>query len=202
VDLSQTPVIAPNFRFIGSSCSGTRCTFESLAAGATVVLEAVSDSFRNNTNRSVTLLFAASSSDTDYASSSNQVTIERSLPALQKCISIDEGWGDVIAVSGFGCFIATAAYGSPLEPHVVVLRAFRDRYLRRSGLGRAFIRFYYRHSPPVAAVVAQHEWLRFLVRAMLTPLVLAVAFPARALALMVVTLALVLGSRRRKPVPR
>jgi hypothetical protein len=80
------------------------------------------------------------------------------------------------------CFIATAAYGSPLEPHVLALREFRDSYLQRTALGRAFIGFYYRHSPPLANVIAEHAWLRFLVRMVLTPLVLAIAFPFRALA--------------------
>ena len=69
---------------------------------------------------------------------------------------------------------------------MVALREFRDRYLQRSAVGRAFIRFYYRYSPPVAAVIAEHDWLRFLVRMLLTPLVLAIAFPLRAGALLAV----------------
>jgi uncharacterized repeat protein (TIGR01451 family) len=199
VDLSQTPVIAPNLRFTGTNCSGTRCVLGSLAAGASSSLEVTSDSFSNNKDRSVTLLFSTSSSDTDYSASNNQLTIERSLPALQKCISVDEGWDDVIAASGFRCFIATAAYGSPLEPHVVALREFRDRYLRRSAAGRAFIRLYYRYSPPVAAVIAEHDWLRFMVRMLLTPLVLAIAFPLRAAVLLAILLALIsqCAGRRR-----
>jgi hypothetical protein len=88
------------------------------------------------------------------------------------------------------CFIATAAFGSSLEPHVVALRQFRDRYLQGSTLGRAFIRFYYRHSPPIAAVIAKHDGLRFLVRMLLTPLVLAIAFPVRALLLVALVIAL------------
>lgn len=191
VDLSQTPTIAPNLRFTGTNCSGTRCVLGSLVSGASSSLEVTSDSFSNSKDRSVTLLFATSSGDTDYSTTNNQLAIERSLPALQKCISVDEGWDDVIAASGFRCFIATAAYGSPLEPHVVALREFRDRYLARSAAGRAFIRFYYRYSPPVAAVVAEHDWLRFLVRMLLTPLVLAMAFPLRAGVLLAVLLVLV-----------
>jgi hypothetical protein len=96
------------------------------------------------------------------------------------------------------CFIATAAYGSPLEAHVQVLRAFRDRYLQRSALGRAFIGFYYRHSPPIAAVIAAHDWLRLLVRMLLTPLVLAIAFPLRALMLAALAAATLLAMNRRR----
>jgi hypothetical protein len=95
------------------------------------------------------------------------------------------------------CFIATAAYGSPIEPHVRVLREFRDRYLQRTAPGRAFIRFYYRHSPPVAAFIAEHAWLRSLVRMLLTPLVLAIAFPQRALMFLALAATLLLVMYRR-----
>jgi len=70
-----------------------------------------------------------------------------------------------------GCFIATAAYGSAMEPHVKVLREFRDRYLLPWGTGRALISFYYRHSPPLARAIGTSRFLRFTARMALFPLV-------------------------------
>jgi len=78
---------------------------------------------------------------------------------------------------GGGCFIATAAYGSYLDPHVRSLRRFRDQTLMRSRVGRAFIAWYYEVSPPVAQYIEQHEALRVLTRLALTPVVLAVEAP-------------------------
>ena len=73
--------------------------------------------------------------------------------------------------SGGGCFIATAAYGSLLEPHVVLLREFRDTYLLTNDPGRTFVSFYYTYSPPIADFIAESELLKFMVRMMLLPLV-------------------------------
>lgn len=69
-----------------------------------------------------------------------------------------------------GCFIATAAYGSPLERQVVILREFRDRYLLPTSWGRAFVAFYYEHSPPLARFIEQREWAKGAVRLGLLPL--------------------------------
>ncbi|MBP1762132.1 MAG: putative rane protein, partial [Firmicutes bacterium] len=69
------------------------------------------------------------------------------------------------------CFIATAAFGSKLQPAVVLLRHFRDQYLLTNVPGRAFVDFYYRHSPPIAAYIANSEPLKALVRILLLPLI-------------------------------
>jgi hypothetical protein len=82
-----------------------------------------------------------------------------------------------IDVGGGGCFIATAAYGSALHPHVNALRQFRDNHLKQTEVGRAFISLYERLSPPFAAVIAKHETLRFATRLVLAPLVYAVVCP-------------------------
>ena len=93
---------------------------------------------------------------------------------------------------GGSCFIATAAYGSYLHPKVRVLRDFRDHYLLTNGPGRAFVTLYYRLSPPLADFIARYAALRLLTRLLLTPLVLAVAYPTVS-ALLLLLLATLVG---------
>ena len=62
------------------------------------------------------------------------------------------------------CFIATAAYGTPLHEDIDVLRDFRDEYLMTNPIGRAFVKMYYTTSPPVADVISENEYLRMIVR--------------------------------------
>lgn len=85
---------------------------------------------------------------------------------------------------GGGCFIATAAYGSYLHPKVAELRAFRDHWLMTNAPGRLFVSAYYRFSPPIADVIAGHEWMKSGVRVMLLPLIFAVEQPVAALVLL------------------
>ena len=69
------------------------------------------------------------------------------------------------------CFIATAAYGSPLEPQVNILREFRDRFLLDNTLGKTFVSLYNTYSPPLADFIARHDNLRAMVRLGLLPIV-------------------------------
>jgi M6 family metalloprotease-like protein len=98
------------------------------------------------------------------------------------------------------CFIATAAYGSYLDPHVKALRAFRDRHLLTNRPGRALVDLYYRWSPPVAQLISTRDAARCATRWALTPLVLAVEHPDAAWAAAggAGLLALVLRRARRR----
>jgi hypothetical protein len=70
-----------------------------------------------------------------------------------------------------GCFIATAAYGSPLGEELDSLRHLRDRHLLTNPLGRLFVMTYYAMSPPFADVISRDERLRAGARAFVEPLV-------------------------------
>lgn len=69
------------------------------------------------------------------------------------------------------CFIATSAFESPIAPEVIALRIFRDSTLRPHPLGRAFITFYYKHSPSIAQFLDKNNFLKPCIRAVLRLLI-------------------------------
>ncbi len=69
------------------------------------------------------------------------------------------------------CFIATAAYGTPMAEEIQILREFRDEYLLTNPLGQALVGLYYRASPPIAEFITEHPSLKPIVRAGLLPAV-------------------------------
>ena len=79
--------------------------------------------------------------------------------------------GNTGSSDGGGCFIATAAYGSPTARFIHLLRTFRDQYLLANPIGQKWIDLYYRYSPAVAGFVADRPAMRKGLRLILFPFV-------------------------------
>jgi len=71
---------------------------------------------------------------------------------------------DLSEGGGGGCFIATAAFGTPMATEVKVLSKFRDEYLLTNPLGRCFVKAYYKTSPPIADFIRNKPLLKAIVR--------------------------------------
>jgi len=85
---------------------------------------------------------------------------------------------EVVSVESEGgsssCFIATAAFGTPLAKEVKILCRWRDEVLMKRWIGRKFVKFYYKISPPIAEFIRKDIVSRAIVRILLKPIVLIV----------------------------
>ncbi|HUW44693.1 MAG TPA: CFI-box-CTERM domain-containing protein [Dehalococcoidia bacterium] len=88
-------------------------------------------------------------------------------------ITMDSSYSIIANFSGAGsrCFIATAAYGTPMAGEIQILREFRDEYLLTNPAGQALVGLYYRVSPPMAEFITEHPSLKPIMRAGLLPAV-------------------------------
>jgi hypothetical protein len=96
------------------------------------------------------------------------------------------------------CFIATAAYGSYLDPHVLTLRKFRDQHLLTNSIGTWFVEFYYHHSPPLADYIRERETLRALVRSGLAVVIYSIEYPTVAGLILLLPVLILIRQRRRR----
>jgi len=62
------------------------------------------------------------------------------------------------------CFVATAAFGTPLQPEIQVLRNWRDDTLRYTSFGRKFISNYYKFGPILANFIHKYPVFKVPVR--------------------------------------
>jgi len=90
-------------------------------------------------------------------------------------ISVDDFWEHYQKAGGQEeggfCFVATAAFGTQMEPSVVTLRLFRDRVLMASPWGRGLVGMYYTWGPLAASFIKGSPELRFVARTALMPAV-------------------------------
>jgi len=86
--------------------------------------------------------------------------------------------------SGWGCFVATAAYGNAAHPMVQILREFRDKHLIHWPGGPWFVGKYYQYGPAAADMIRNRPVVMWAVRCLLAP------FVAFAFCLMYVPLAI------------
>lgn len=83
-----------------------------------------------------------------------------------------EAWfDDILLEAKAECFIATAAYGTPLVEEIEVLRQFRDEYLVTNPAGRLLVSLYYTSSPPLAHLISKHDSLKAVTRMALEPII-------------------------------
>lgn len=89
------------------------------------------------------------------------------------------------------CFISTAAFGAESAPEVEVFRKFRNTFLLTNLLGKSFVKFYYKISPPIADIISANNYLKILTRIILYPF-LAFAFVSLKIGFLLTVLVLVL----------
>lgn len=97
--------------------------------------------------------------------------------AVDKCNSPSEVasqehvTSEIIFTTVSPCFVATAAYGTPLADEIGALRRFRDRHLMSNRVGRFLVEAYYEHGPAAADVIRESPVLRDVTRSLLSPVV-------------------------------
>ncbi len=79
---------------------------------------------------------------------------------------------EVVREADYDCFIATAAFGSPMADEIKTLCSFRDNVLMQTGVGRCAIACYCRLSPPVADFIRERPPLKAFLRLYLKPTIM------------------------------
>jgi hypothetical protein len=87
----------------------------------------------------------------------------------ERTVSID------VAQKTSACIIATATYGSHMEPQVVYMRSVRDEMIGSNEVGEMLVTvwntFYYSWSPPIAHLISSNNVLQKISQGLIIPLV-------------------------------
>lgn len=125
----------------------------------------VTQDFDNADNDADSRIVDAADGDDTITISSNNTSAIYGSNAVPRIGSSSGSDGDGL------CFIATAAFGTPLAREIDALRGVRDEYMLSNAFGRMFADTYYRLSPPIASDVARSSAAQIVVRAALVPAV-------------------------------
>jgi Zn-dependent metalloprotease len=174
-------------------------TFAPTTAGSKTATLTITTNDTDNSSVAVSLAGTATESD-GTGENSGDTDTSGDTSDTDGGIVVTTSDGETYTISG--CFIATAAYGSYMADDVKVLRQFRDSCLITNEPGRAFVRFYYRYSPPIANVIAKYSVLRLMTRIGLTPMVWSIKHPNDALAVVLLISTAIIGGRRNKQARR
>jgi hypothetical protein len=115
--------------------------------------------------------------EVDFGGLTPQTTYYVAVRALDRCnagseLTVTEHTTPEIEFTTVSpCFVATAAYGTPMAAEIGALRRFRDRHLRTNALGRAFVGLYETVGPHLADAIRDDETARSWTRRALRPLV-------------------------------
>lgn len=178
VSVDQDPDRLPGLVFRDARCTpfgAPTCLLSRLAPGVASTLLLESAAFKNKNNRAeIVLTITASSADYELEPGQESASTTLTIDKFEPCEDLSQLGNAGI---GTGCFIATAAWGSALDPHVGSLRRFRDRFLLTHAPGRTFVALYYRFSPPLADYIAARPAARRATRMLLWPLVFFIEHP-------------------------
>jgi hypothetical protein len=183
----------PGLRFISSGCQEFDCNIDLLRAGTTQSFLAQSKVFNAQPADGHWLRMSATTESHDYLAENNSGDHNFRFGG-------NEGFcfGGGGSSGATGCFIATAAYGSPLDERITVLRRFRDRWLLTNTPGKAIVETYYQYSPSIADTIAAAPILRALVRAFLYPIILVLSYPFASISSLILLVSCVLWWQRQR----
>jgi len=122
-------------------------------------------------NEGDTITVQLFSSENNSTTTSAKLTIGEISDTFDVTTKEAHGGSDDIFVGGKKCFIATAAFDSPMAGQVVILRHFRDKYLLTNDFGRKFVAWYYSNGPAVANYIEDKPLAKAAVKAALYPLI-------------------------------
>lgn len=78
------------------------------------------------------------------------------------------------------CFVITATLGNPDHPTVVLLKQFREQWLKNKKYGSSIIKFYNKYGPIAAKIIASHKILQYISYVV-------IVLPAKQIALLALT---------------